>query len=269
MGFLSVEFTLRIGCINNCLKYCPQDVFLKAYPKDSPKILTLQSFKRMLSTVPASVDVDFSGWTEPFTNKECIDMMEFANRQGHRLALYTTLVGATEKDVLRASKLNYRVVVIHHPDNEVFKVSQDQEHKLIQLSDLLHCLVPYAQDMSFKPPWFVTNGRENFCRGIITRDLPITYCPKHGFPQFEVLPDGEVYLCCMDFGLWHRIGNLLTESYMTLYDRYEKMPKDFKICHYCTYNCYSGPKALANNDFRHPSMIRKYKPSTGNVIYQR
>jgi len=45
-----------------------------------------------------------------------------------------------------------------------------------------------------------------------------------------VLPNGDVSLCCMDYGLEHIIGNLLDQSYE------EVIPRDntcFNLCRFC------------------------------------
>jgi radical SAM protein with 4Fe4S-binding SPASM domain len=55
------------------------------------------------------------------------------------------------------------------------------------------------------------------------------------FDHNVVLPNGDVYICCMDYGLKHKIGNLLT----THYDHLERdslrglMKKGNIICRYC------------------------------------
>jgi radical SAM protein with 4Fe4S-binding SPASM domain len=40
-----------------------------------------------------------------------------------------------------------------------------------------------------------------------------------------LLPNGDVQLCCMDYGLEHKIGNLLTMSYNDLFtsDEYRRI----------------------------------------------
>lgn len=56
-----------------------------------------------------------------------------------------------------------------------------------------------------------------------------------------LIPNGEVYLCCMDYGLKHYLGNLLTDKYGDLYkgDEFKKILKAINskdgevICRYC------------------------------------
>jgi radical SAM protein with 4Fe4S-binding SPASM domain len=64
----------------------------------------------------------------------------------------------------------------------------------------------------------------------------------------EVLPNGDVVLCCMDYGLKHKLGNLLVNSYEDILNSEEfkkvKLSMDDdnieSICRYCY-------KAVAND----------------------
>lgn len=232
-GYTALEFTTQVGCPNNCLKYCPQEVFVKAYRENSPTELTFGRFLRMIRTVPILVDIDFSGFSEPMINPRAVDMMEAASDKGHRLALYTTLIGLDKEKIDRLAKLKYRVLCIHLPDPDVFTPSMTPE--FIELIGYALAKLP-AKGLMQMGEGFHSNNRENIARGLYTKEKPVEYCPKHDFPQFEVLPNGDVHLCCMDFGLWHKIGNLLTDSYDYLILKYVNMSKDFKLCRLCSWN---------------------------------
>lgn len=58
--------------------------------------------------------------------------------------------------------------------------------------------------------------------------------------QNVLLPSGEVVLCCNDYGLKYKLGNLLIDSYKNLFksENYKKVIKkqtsgEDVICRYC------------------------------------
>lgn len=206
-----IEITTRIGCSVNCKKYCPQELLVKSYKGSNE--MSLSSFKTILSTVPAEVIVVFSGFCEPFLNRECIDMIEHASKKGHKIILNTTLVGATVSDIERLKHTNLVRVILHLPDGENANIPITDEYKNVLC--LMLTTIPVIQFVSMNS-LFSSNNRENFVKGRAPlKWYPIT-CAKFNNIQPVVLPNGDVYLCCMDFGLRHRIGNLLTGSYQKL-----------------------------------------------------
>ncbi len=63
-------------------------------PGDRSQVLTLADLETILSTVRKDVMIVFSGFSEPFGNRETTGMVQYANEAGYRLALFTTLNGA-------------------------------------------------------------------------------------------------------------------------------------------------------------------------------
>ena len=58
------------------------------------------------------------------------------------------------------------------------------------------------------------------------------------FNQNVLLPNGDVYLCCMDYELKHRLGNLFLDDYKSLQVKREKIKRllvedDDVICRKC------------------------------------
>jgi hypothetical protein len=76
------------------------------------------------------------------------------------------------------------------------------------------------------PPW-VGNGRAGALDTSQVGTQPIEREPRHttpltcSFTSFYdhnvMLPNGDVVLCCMDYSVKHKIGNLLTGSYWSLF----------------------------------------------------
>jgi len=77
---------------------------------------------------------------------------------------------------------------------------------------------------------FKSNNRENITRNDITKKTKRGYCWKRDIPTMVLLPNGDLQMCCMDFGLNHKIGNLLTESYPYICSRYFKLHNKFELC---------------------------------------
>ena len=94
----AIEVTTKIGCSNVC-EYCPQSTLIKRYRErighDKDTMMTLDTFKKCISTMPTDIGLNFTGYVEPYLNPECTDMIIHAFDKGHELLLNTTLVGMT------------------------------------------------------------------------------------------------------------------------------------------------------------------------------
>jgi hypothetical protein len=227
-----MEVTTKIGCPNNCLKYCPQEVTVRNY-KDPTKILTLEAFRKACETLPEKLEVRFSGFSEPFSSPECAEMIDYAFQSGFRVSVFTTLIGMTEEDVKKIlrHKDNFEVFCIHIPDGKVFSkpITDDYKDRYFQIIQGVSVATSMLMNKSFR-----TNNRENVVRGLYAKRKRFGYCPNLREPQFEMLPNLDLYLCCMDFGLWHKMGNLYETPYPAIRERYLRSHKDFNLCHLCS-----------------------------------
>ena len=63
----NIEITPRIGCSNVC-EYCPQSTLIKRYRErigaDKDTIMTLETFKKCLSTIPLHVGLNLTGYVK-------------------------------------------------------------------------------------------------------------------------------------------------------------------------------------------------------------
>jgi hypothetical protein len=91
-----LEITTVVPCPIKC-ELCPQEALRIAYHGVSQ--LSFEDFKQVLANTPKYVMLIFSGFREPFLNPSCIDMIEFANAQGYKVWLFSTLVGLKASDV--------------------------------------------------------------------------------------------------------------------------------------------------------------------------
>ena len=233
-----LEITTVSKCPVNC-RFCPQDVFQKAY-KGQAK-LTFEDFKTVLDKLPKGMMVCFSGYAEPFLNADAIKMMQYAEETSHPIMLFSTLVGLNMQKARELAEIEIEYFCLHLPDNlGNAKISDTQEYREVLNYVLRHMTI---SNFSVHNMLFQSDGRA----GNLTDARPYIYgpfnCVKLVTPQFVMLPNCDVQLCCMDFGLQHKIGNLKTQSWDELVNSpvYKKLREDrFEIgspgiCRRCAY----------------------------------
>ena len=236
-----LEITTKVGCSVNC-HYCPQDVILNLY-QNNMRELTMDSFKNILSHTPKDVTIEFAGFCEPFLNADCVGMVEYACQNGYHVILDTTLTGLNKVDVQRLAKLDYEAISLHLPDN---RNNTNIPTESIGYKETLTSLLTSLQIDSFVSmnDTFVSNTRAGNCHEPHRSSMGMFICGKlQSNPSPVVLPNGDVYLCCMDYGLKHKLGNLFQTDYDTILNSvaYQKVRKsqfkhgDDVLCHTCLF----------------------------------
>lgn len=227
----SLEFAINVGCPNNCKKYCPQEIVLQKYKGD--KTLTYSDFKTLLQTVPTNVQIIFAGVSEPFLNKDFIKMLKHANNIGFKTSVFTTLVGAKPEQILEICDIDFVRFVLHMPDPNVLKLKFDPIRA--ECEHLVWSNIPITSAMSMNAWLTHPNGREQISRGIKGNPKKVGYCIKLHEPQLFTYPNGDTYLCCTDWALEHKIGNLFEQPYSQLRTNlFKNQPYD--LCRYCPSN---------------------------------
>lgn len=244
-----LEITTHIGCPINC-QDCPQKLLMSKYK--GIKDLDFEDYKKVIDKTPKDVRIDFSGMCEPFANKRCADMILYAYEKGHKLALYTTLQGATIEDYEKLKDVRYEVVTIHIPDREQsgrFNVTDDYLELLGKWETnnySCHGQVDDRVKPYLKPRNLITfmHDRAGNVEGRPHRALNPAYplwCITSGYEMNHnvLLPDGTVIMCCMDYGLTGVFGNLLEQSYEevlnseTAQQMRETLRQGESICRHC------------------------------------
>jgi sulfatase maturation enzyme AslB (radical SAM superfamily) len=239
-----LEITTNVGCRLSC-SYCPQATVTKAYHQQSKKseqplqCMTLSAFKKYISTVPKEVDFHFSGFSEPWYASECTDMIEAVHFKGHRIAIFTTTDGMLTEHINRLKLISFKRFVIHLPDgNDDMHLVPDAIY-LERLQKLLHA-IPNIEIVTIgipNPDIVALLGQTNSTRRVHTRagNIQLTssaigaaftqeeilqrnshtslICRSNRMVSNVLLPNGNLQLCCMDYGLEHVLGNLSNESY--------------------------------------------------------
>ena len=242
----TLEITTMIGCPLKC-NFCPQDNLRDAYGKTGDKYMTLDTFKNIIDKLPDQYRIDFSGMSEPWVNPGCTDMLQYCFEKGRRVAVYTTLYDWTRADVDRVAELlvEYPHLVenfsIHFPDEygnmRGWKYTEDWEYafrvliQVLQLAEIKHEAMTMSnrgevhedlKHLNVKLWNWVGHDRAGSLPLDQVKDKPINIAPRHAHPvrcgktprydQNVVLPNGDVALCCMDYDLKHKLGNLNTQT---------------------------------------------------------
>jgi hypothetical protein len=228
-----LEFTLAVGCPVQCKRYCPQEVFLQKYG-NNPRMLSFNAFKQILYDVPTNVTLNFAGFCEPFVNPDFSRMAEYAYNKGYNLQVATTLYGAKSSDIDRLLDLEYQVFCIHMRDGKVvnFQLTPEYQDNFFRVIEGVPNVV-----FTIMNGLFSSNNRENVTRGVLPKPKAVGFCQKLITPQFVVLPNGDAFLCCQDFGLKHKMGNLFTEAYAEIKQRFiQNKNHYYQLCSYCSFN---------------------------------
>ena len=180
---------------------------MKAYKGE--KSMTLGRFVQILANVPLDVQIDFTGFCEPFLNPDASQMMIYSITKGYRTVLYTTLQGFNVVDVFRLSGLQFREVFFHEYDGknfdkQYFEIRKDVFRSVVKAQYWRESKIEGNLKLSRAGNvWDSTPQKGKFECGWASKD----------FSKNVVMPNGDVYLCCMDYGLKHKIGNLLETKY--------------------------------------------------------
>ena len=251
------------GCVVDCV-FCPQRTLEEVYK--GTRILTLDAFKTMVDKVPTDVRITFAGFTEPWMNKYCTEMVVYAHEQGHPVSVFTTGVGVSIEDMEAIVDIPFAGnpnggFVLHLPDAEMLarhpitpgylktlEWIRDNQHRIKNFSVMsmgkeLHPSVRHIFDWA--PSYDMWSRAGNLIResvakpqlitlrdrwNAITHTGPKTCGCVEGLYHNVLLPNGDVSLCCMDYGLEHIIGNLATQTYEDV------IPEDqtcYDLCNYC------------------------------------
>ena len=240
----TLEITTLVGCPLACT-FCPQDKLVANYPGDAVRALSLNAFKTILAKVPKHVRIDFSGMSEPWANRFATAMLACALEDGRNVAVYTTLQGMRDADLVASLLTEYagqvEAVVVHLPDGRGnmrgFKQTGVYDKALSAFRELEGVLGERLQFMtmdednaspvgSVTMPWSALGRAGNLDRSGVSgqaiesdphHSTPLTCSYTPFYDQNVLLPNGDVVLCCMDYSSQHKLGNLLTDDYYDLF----------------------------------------------------
>lgn len=235
-----LEITTVFGCKILC-KYCPQDTLLDSHLHGMQRLLQFADFELVCKKLPRPFRLHFTGFSEPFHNPHCAEMLRFAFNQGFQIKLSTTLSGFQLNDIdIFEDRKCYRTI-LHLPSvEELMNLSITERYvetlrrvlPTLRAGDLVltfgngfHAsLVKLVEartnDVETKvirpesEDWYTRAGNNVlFKKTPNWRDFKRIRCSKDRLYQNVLLPDGTVVLCCMDWSGKHVLGNLFLQSY--------------------------------------------------------
>lgn len=275
--FKSIEITTNIGCARRCT-YCPQDVLVQTYKSydDAEHQLNPASFERMVSNFPENLLIYWTGYSEPLQNKYFPELFDIISKAGHESHISTTLFSVNQQSIeVICDRKRWARVSLHLPDESGHMRAKIDDAYLSNLKevvktmipevDLIHVfgtlnekiknlfltpeMQPFASKFNiheFPLDSTYATSRANNLKTNQTRSTPIAqdgvylYCNAGRFNQPVLLPNGDLSLCCMDYGLTKIIGNILHEPYdsiitrSSIYNSYN-IPK---LCYQCEWASY-------------------------------
>lgn len=224
-----LEISTIVGCRVGC-DYCPQSDHVRVYAeRGGPHVMTLDLFKRCVSSVPNDVEIVFAGMSEPFLNPAAVRMIDHAARR-HEVSVYSTLAGLAAPDIPVLAKIDFREFCIHVPDDGDRMNIPIDSHYMTAFAAACACLPKRHFTCIGKPhPKLApllpklnddTSGLLSRAGNLTDRAIPRKTgrlkelpCMRHNV----LLPDGSVVLCCMDYSQKSILGNLTTMKYEELF----------------------------------------------------
>jgi hypothetical protein len=222
--------------------------------------MPFDTYAECLKSVPESVAIHFLGMAEPWLNPDCTRMVLHAHDKGHRISVSTTLKGMRAADIDAMTDIPFEDFIVHVPadDNRMNlrvdrnylsllkKICRSRHHLRFKRFGALHPqIAPILRGVP-EALW-PTRNRANNLRVQGLSQTPkikgVIHC--HRKRNNVLLPNGDVVLCCNDYGLQHVIGNLLQHHYDALFsgDEFRRVRKGMQddaaeiLCRYCSEPC--------------------------------
>ena len=232
-----LEITTVAGCAVACA-YCPQRTFATIQRSvSSQTVMSLEVFEKCLATVPADVDISFSGYAEPWLNPSCTTMVKHAHTKGHGLRIFTTLAGMTLRQLEEVISTSPKLLVVHlfddgeHMNGRFVNDSYLRVLRRLAMIDaawlrFLAFGTVHPEVQSIVPPDRIATTQPLISRAgsvnwqIVTPPPPLSgpvFCTEARQFRNVLLPNGDVTLCCMDYQRKHVLGNLTEVSYAELH----------------------------------------------------
>jgi len=248
----ALEITTNLPCTVNC-SYCPQKKLRDSYSlQGQAEHMSIDNFTLVLDKLPGDVEIHFSGFSEPFLNWQTIDMVSYALSEGHKVIIYTTGTGIGKTDISILKDWFDETDLFVHVSKNIWDKKVVEALKQLDFT-LVVVGVTTARLQGVFP------GRKVIKQDMVSRAGNLGFVDQHAQGaigcrdnrqyQNVLLPNGDVAICCMDYGLEYIIGNLYKQEYEDLFksDKFlaflEQMKngdKDF-LCRKCF-------RAYANNN---------------------
>ena len=239
----SIEITTQVGCPNSC-EYCPQDVLKAAYG-EKQRTLKWLDFIWCMNNIPADTEICFAGFCEPWANNGVENMIHLVASRGHEIIVNTTLACKLSLNLIKDVPFKkFQVHLLPNSGNGYLEnVKHVIESNIKNLSFRAH--MPISSEIQRAIEGYNFDGKKTLLSR--ARNLKaqarkaggLAPCAQLG--RHVLLPNGDVVLCCMDYGLKHKLGNLIEDDLEVIRkgNEFQKVLKGFEddtidtICRYC------------------------------------
>jgi len=194
-------------------------------------------------------------------------MILYANEKGHKIQLLTTIVGMKYSDIIHLEKVPFLRFLVHLPDNQaqtkidvsdnfvkvidkLLKSTIDIEWKFHQSPSENEDVHPKLKQLLIKASIYSSLIKANLITRAGSIEIEGKSTPQkiigkikgcHLLYTNQLLPNGDVFICCMDWELKYHLGNLLESNYASLFQSktFKNILKGFKdnnseiLCRYC------------------------------------
>ncbi len=253
-GPTRVTFCIHTNCPIDCF-YCPQEVHRSVYKGD--RKMSLETFKILLDKIPPHTILSFSGVSEIWFNSQCLDMLEYSETKGFKVDLSHTSIGLTLPLIKRLSKLSninkHLIHLVPEGANKEKKYLYYMEELFKQVKDIgwVDHGVPISPDVYRLVHLYnldkIERTLDDRAGNLEAEEIdeyksPIgeIYCSWNLTAMPFIYPNGDVYLCCEDWALENKLGNLMSSDFPQVYsvnsyyDIKNKREKDGDvICRHC------------------------------------
>jgi radical SAM protein with 4Fe4S-binding SPASM domain len=205
-------------------------------------------------------------------------MALYANKKGHRISVFTTLVGMKVSDVAQLEHIPFGFFRVHLPTERGLETINTDENYLPVLDRLLSSKIKakyHGHGGSIRPQIRkqIEKSNENVeLRSLYSRsgnfkaEKRLQRKKKRGaircvrkLRNNVLLPNGDVVLCSNDYGMKHVLGNLLSENYESLFNSpelllIEKGQRDESLdilCRHCDNFCRNADWVARVHNFKY------------------
>jgi len=266
------------GCVVDCV-FCPQRTLTKVYTGE--RRMDLQKYKAAIDKIPKEVRITFAGFVEPWMHRQCTEMVLYAHETGHPVSVFTTAVGMSIADVDAIKHIPFAGApngnfTLHLPDQdrkakhpinktyiETVEYIASIQHEIHNFTTMVMAgdvhesvrhVFPTAPSYSMWSRAGNLIGETILKPELLNNKFNSVYhenkkmtcgCDERLYHNI-LLPNGDVSLCCMDYGLVEITGNLFEQDYEssipTPYAQYD-------LCNYCE-NAVPYDHAVIENEMR-------------------
>ena len=253
-----LEISVRVGCGRLC-NYCPQNQYIESYRKKfqgEEKFLTLEMVKSIIRNIDKGTVIHWTGFTEPFDCKDFCEIVDLFKLKKFKQKISTTLYGSKKSQNYFLNNLSNFTegVTLHLPDDENLMKGNFDSSYLEYLRSVLKALgndgLKYTifligtsfhkEVQKILTETSVSSDKIIVAKYLNTRGGVINpgefslmkseskkikgskfYCSYQRLNQGVLLPNGEVTICCQDYGLEGVMGSLKTNKLSELYTKIE------------------------------------------------